>query len=117
MYKIPVFLQNTQTINFTEEQARELKDGVRPICFNLCDQNDKSCKQLCEDKISTLFNQCSDCILYGNLCNEVVQNVPINMDNLFPKTGLELGFSQGMTCQQVIDKSKIIKAELLKDIL
>ena len=117
MYKVPVFLQNTQTINFTEEKARELKDGVRPICFDRCSDNDKSCLQLCEDKIDTLFNQCEKCILWGEHCNQVVENVPINMDNLFPKTGLKLGYQSPMTCQQVIEKSKIIKAELLKDIL
>jgi hypothetical protein len=114
MYKVPVFLQNTQTINFTEEQAIELKDGVRPICFDRCSDSDKSCLQLCEDKINTIFNQCSECILYGNLCNQVVKNVPINMENLFPTdNGPELGYQRGMTCQQVIQKSRIIKAKLL----
>ncbi len=104
MYKVPVFLQNKRATNYTADEARDLKDSVRPVCF------DYASPEICEHKLDTIFDSCNDCILYGEHCDGLA-NVPFGLDNLL-KQDVELGFKNGMTCSDVIQKSKIIKHKL-----
>lgn len=102
MYKIPVFLQNKRATNYTADEAQNLTDGVRPVCFDFASPT------LCEHKLATIFDSCNDCILYGENCDSLAI-VPFGLENIFE---MDLGFKNGMTCSDVIQKSKIIKHQL-----
>jgi len=105
MYKVPTFLANTSpVINYTDLQANQLKNGARRICFEYPENE----RNICRDKIETMFKSCNDCILTGAHCNQRPE-IPTGIDEPFEVEELELGYKSGMTCADIIVTTNIIR--------